>query len=63
MPVLSNEDNRLLGIVTISDLVKLYDKEVEKILKIKKDNGSEISSLENKLSSSDADPTQEPSKP
>ena len=63
MPVLSNEDNRLLGIVTISDLVKLYDKEVEKILKIKKDNGSEISSLENTLSSSDADPTQEPSKP
>ena len=39
MPVLSNEDNRLLGIVTISDLVKLYDKEVEKILEIRKDNG------------------------
>jgi chloride channel protein, CIC family len=39
MPVLSNEDNILLGIVTISDLVKLYDKEVEKILEIRKDNG------------------------
>ena len=39
MPVLSNEDNRVLGMVTISDLVKLYDKEVEKILKIRKDNG------------------------
>ena len=26
MPVLSNEDNILLGIATISDLVKLYDK-------------------------------------
>ena len=36
MPVLSNEDNILLGIVTISDLVKLYDKEVEKILKLEK---------------------------
>ena len=39
MPVLSNEDNRVLGMVTISDLVKLYDKEVEKILEIRKDNG------------------------
>jgi chloride channel protein, CIC family len=39
MPVVSNEDNILLGIVTISDLVKLYDKEVKKILEIRKDNG------------------------
>jgi hypothetical protein len=44
VPVLSNEDNRVLGLVTISDLVKLYDKEVEKVMKIRKDNGSIISS-------------------
>jgi CBS domain-containing protein len=40
MPVLSNEDERVLGIVTISDLVKLYDNEVQKIVKVRKDNGS-----------------------
>ena len=45
MPVLSNEDNILLGIVTISDLVKLYDKEVEKILQIRKDNESTLPSV------------------
>jgi chloride channel protein, CIC family len=44
MPVLSNEDNRVLGMVTISDLVKLYDKEVEKILEIRKDNGLRLPS-------------------
>ena len=33
---LCNEDSRVLGMVTISDLVKLYDKEVEKILNIRK---------------------------
>lgn len=43
MPVLSNED-RVLGIVTISDVVKLYDKEVEKVMEIRKDNDSIISS-------------------
>jgi CIC family chloride channel protein len=36
MPVLSNEDNKVIGIVTISDVVTLYDKEVEKIVKIRK---------------------------
>ena len=45
MPVLSNEDSRVLGMVTISDLVKLYDKEVEKILQIRKDNGSRLTSV------------------
>ena len=40
MPVLSDEDNRVLGIVTISDLVKLYDNEVQKIVKVRKDGGS-----------------------
>jgi len=57
MPVLSNEDNRVLGIVTISDLVKLYDKEVEKIMKVRKDNGSIVSSSEDS-SSSDSNPNQ-----
>jgi len=40
MPVLSNEEERVLRIVTISDLVKLYDNEVQKIVKVRKDNGS-----------------------
>lgn len=35
MPVISNEDNKVIGIVTISDVVTLYDKEVEKVLKTK----------------------------
>jgi CIC family chloride channel protein len=39
MPVLSNDDNRVLGIVTIADLVKLYDKEVQEILKSGRNNG------------------------
>ena len=34
MPVLSNENDKVIGIITISDLVKLYDKEVEKITKV-----------------------------
>jgi chloride channel protein, CIC family len=34
MPVLSNEENKVIGIITISDLVTLYDREVEKITKI-----------------------------
>jgi CBS domain-containing protein len=38
MPVLSPEDSNVIGIVTISDLVKLYDSEVEKIMKIRKGN-------------------------
>jgi chloride channel protein, CIC family len=40
MPVLSGEDSKVLGIVTISDLVRLYDSEVEKIMKIRKGNSS-----------------------
>jgi hypothetical protein len=38
MPVLSSEDNKALGIVTISNLVRLYDSEVEKIMKVRKGN-------------------------
>ena len=34
MPVLSNEENKVIGIITISDLVTLYEKEVEKITKV-----------------------------
>ena len=42
MPVLSNEDNKVLGIVTISDLVKLYDSEVQKIVKVREVNGGVV---------------------
>jgi len=34
MPVLSDENNKVIGIITISDLVKLYDNEVDKIMKL-----------------------------
>ena len=42
MPVLSSESNKVLGIITISDLVKLYDKEVEKIMKVKSSSNFNI---------------------
>jgi len=42
MPVISNEDNKVLGIVTIADLVKLYDREVQKIVKVR--NHTNVSS-------------------
>ena len=58
MPVLSNEDNRVLGIVTISDLVKLYDKEVEKIMEFRKDNGSMISSSVDDSDTTNSNPNQ-----
>ena len=58
MPVLSNEDNRVLGIVTISDLVKLYDKEVEKIMEVRKDNGSMISSSVDDSDTTNSNPNQ-----
>ncbi|CAN5472950.1 chloride channel protein [soil metagenome] len=38
MPVLSNENQKVIGIVTIADLVKLYDSQVEKILKGRNQN-------------------------
>ena len=63
MPVLSNEDNRVLGIVTISDLVKLYDKEVEKIMEVRKDNGSMVSSSVEDSGSSDSNSNQNLKKP
>lgn len=39
MPVLSNKDHKVIGIVTIADLVKLYDNQVEKIMKSRDQNG------------------------
>ncbi len=51
MPVLSNENNKVLGIITIADLVKLYDKEVEKIVKVRNpsipDIGNKRDEIEN----------------
>ncbi len=44
MPVLSNEDNKVIGIITISDLVKLYDKEVERITKVMNRSDNNINS-------------------
>jgi CIC family chloride channel protein len=38
MPVLSNENQKVIGIVTIADLVKLYDSQVEKILNARNQN-------------------------
>jgi CIC family chloride channel protein len=35
MPVLSDENNKVLGIITVSDLVKLYDNEVNKVMKLR----------------------------
>ena len=46
MPVLSNENNKVLGIITIADLVKLYDKEVEKIMKVRNPS---IPDMDNKI--------------
>lgn len=34
MPVLADENNKVLGFISISDLVKLYDNEVDKIMKL-----------------------------
>src|SRR5206468_7590562 len=51
MPVLSYEDNKVIGIITVSDLVKLYDKEVEKITKIM--NCSNLNSKNDDTTNSD----------
>jgi chloride channel protein, CIC family len=55
MPVLSNDDNRVLGIVTIADLVKIYDKEVQEIIKSRRNNGDMLSSLNDFESSNNDD--------
>lgn len=49
MPVLANEENKVIGIITISDLVTLYDKEVEKITKIT--NRANINTKKDEMSS------------
>lgn len=51
MPVLSNEDDKVIGKITISDLVKLYDKEVQKIIKVI--NRTDINSKNNDTSNKD----------
>jgi predicted transcriptional regulator len=51
MPVLSNEDDKVIGKITISDLVKLYDKEVQKIIKVI--NRTDINTKNNDTSNKD----------
>ena len=51
MPVLSNEDNKVIGIITISDLVKLYDEEVQKIINVV--NRTDINTKNNDISNKD----------
>jgi CBS domain-containing protein len=51
MPVLSSEDSKVVGIVTISDLVTLYDGEVEKIMKIRKGSTVDSEDMGNSSSS------------
>ena len=61
MPVLSNEDNKVIGFITISDLVKLYDKEVQKITKVinrsdlntKNNDANNIDQIKNKSAHSE----------
>ena len=38
MRVVSNEDHKVIGIVTIADLIKLHDNQVEKIMKSRDQN-------------------------
>jgi chloride channel protein, CIC family len=52
MPVLSNENNKVLGIITIADLVKLYDKEVEKIVKVRKPSIPDIGNKRDEIDNS-----------
>ena len=52
MPVLSNENNKVLGIITIADLVKLYDKEVEKIVKVRNPSIPDIGNKRDEIDNS-----------
>ena len=52
MPVLSNENNKVLGIITIADLVKLYDKEVEKIVKVRNPSIPGIDNIRDEIDNS-----------
>ena len=49
--MLSNEDNKVIGIITISDLVKLYDNEVQKITKVI--NRSDLNTKNNDTNNTD----------
>ena len=53
MPVLSNENNKVLGIITITDVVKLYDKEVENIMKARDHSNIGIDNNDNGMDNSD----------
>jgi hypothetical protein len=61
MPVLSNEDDKVIGKITISDLVKLYDNEVQKIsnvinrsnIEVKNNDISNINQIKNKSTDPD----------
>jgi chloride channel protein, CIC family len=52
MPVLSNENNKVLGIITIADLVKLYDKEVEKIVRVRNPSIPDIGNKRDEIDNS-----------
>jgi CBS domain-containing protein len=47
MPVLSDENNKIVGIISISDLVKLYDNEVEKVMKLRHPSNQSIDLADN----------------
>jgi chloride channel protein, CIC family len=47
MPVLSNKDYKVIGIVTIADLVRLYDIEVQKIMKKRNQTGLGVDAISN----------------
>jgi CBS domain containing-hemolysin-like protein len=49
MPVLSNEDHKVIGIVTILDLVRLYDAEVEKIKKQRNQSDLSVGASSNEV--------------
>ena len=49
MPVLSDENNKVIGVITISDLVKLYDNEVDKIMKLRDRSNQSIDLRDNAI--------------
>lgn len=49
MPVLSDENNKVIGTITISDLVKLYGTEVDKIMKLRNRSNLNIDLSDNEI--------------
>jgi len=47
MPVLSNKDYKVIGIVTIADLVRLYDIEVQEIMKKRSQTRLDVDAISN----------------